>query len=65
MKTQIRLARWQRWLAERNRLNAAILARRNGELFELEALWQAARADLEARAELWRTPDHENVIARP
>lgn len=46
-----KMERWQSWLVESNKLNAEILVRRNQEFFEVEALWQAARADLEARDE--------------
>lgn len=46
-----RLVRWQAWLAESEKLTAEILARREGELLDVDALWQAARADLEARDE--------------
>ena len=49
--TQDRLARWQAWLAESDRLAAEILARREGRPLDVDALWQAARADLEARDE--------------
>ena len=48
---QDRLARWQAWLAESDRLAADILARREGRPLDVDALWQAARADLEARDE--------------
>jgi prevent-host-death family protein len=43
------LARWQAWLAESEKLTADILERRHGEPLDVDALWQAARADLEAR----------------
>lgn len=45
------LARWQTWLAESDKLTAEIMARRNNEPFDVDALWQDARADLEARDE--------------
>jgi len=43
------LARWQAWLAESEKLAADILERRGGVPLDVDALWQAARADLEAR----------------
>ncbi len=46
-----RLAHWQAWLVESERLASDILARRHGEALDVDALWQAARADLEARDE--------------
>jgi len=46
-----RLAHWQAWVAESEKLTAEILARRAGEPLDVDALWQAARADLEARDE--------------
>lgn len=44
-----RLAHWQAWLAENEKLTAKILARRGGQPLDVDALWQAAREDLEAR----------------
>ena len=41
--------RWQAWLAESEKLTADILERRRGVPLDVDALWQAARADLEAR----------------
>ena len=46
-----RLAHWQAWVAESAKLTAEILARREGQPLDVDALWQAARADLEARDE--------------
>jgi prevent-host-death family protein len=43
------LACWQAWLAESEKLTADILERRQGIPLDVDALWQAARADLEAR----------------
>lgn len=43
------LARWQAWMAESDRLTAEILERRGGKPLDVDALWQAARDDLEAR----------------
>lgn len=48
-QTTNNLARWEIWLAESEKLTGEILARRNQEPFDAEALWQAARVDLEAR----------------
>jgi prevent-host-death family protein len=42
-------ARWQAWLAESAALGAEILARREGQPPDVDALWQAARGDLEER----------------
>ena len=46
------LARWQAWVIESDKLAVEILARRGGEPIDVDALWQAARADLEVRDEL-------------
>jgi prevent-host-death family protein len=43
------LACWQAWLAKSEKLTADILERRQGAPLDVDALWQAARADLEAR----------------
>ena len=43
------LNRWQNWLAESDRLAKNIRARRRDKPLDTEALWQAARNDLEAR----------------
>ncbi|HEY90155.1 MAG TPA: type II toxin-antitoxin system Phd/YefM family antitoxin [Thermoflexia bacterium] len=48
-QADVRLARWEAWLAANDQLAAGILARRAGEPLDVDALWQAARADLEAR----------------
>lgn len=50
-QTNDRLAHWQEWEADCARLQAQILARREGESVDVEALWEATRADLEARDE--------------
>ena len=44
-----KLAAWQAWLSENDRLTAEILERRTGESLAVDTLWQEARADLEAR----------------
>ncbi len=44
-----RMARWQVWVAESDALAAEILARRGGEPIDVEALWEAVRADREER----------------
>ena len=43
------LTRWEAWLAESEDLTTDILARRGGQPLDVDALWQAARADLEER----------------
>jgi len=47
--SKLDLARWQAWLAESESLTADILERREGVPMDVDALWRAARADLEAR----------------
>jgi prevent-host-death family protein len=42
-------ARWRQWRADSAALSAEILARRGGQPIDVDALWQATRADLEAR----------------
>jgi prevent-host-death family protein len=49
MEAERALARWQVWAAENEALAAEILDRRGGEPLDVDALWDAARADLEAR----------------
>jgi prevent-host-death family protein len=44
-----REAQWQAWLAANRDLAQDILARRGGEPLDVDALWKAAREDLEAR----------------
>jgi prevent-host-death family protein len=48
-KAQASLEQWQLWVAESEALAAKILARRGGEQLDVDALWDAARHDLEAR----------------
>ena len=48
-QTNDRLARWQAWLAESDQLATAILKRRQGQPVDIDALWQAERAELERR----------------
>ena len=43
------LAQWEAWLTESKKLATDILARRQGMPLDVDALWQAARADLEER----------------
>jgi prevent-host-death family protein len=43
------LEQWRFWVAERDALAAEILGRRAGEPLDVDALWDAARGDLEAR----------------
>ena len=43
------LRQWRAWVAESEALAAEILAGRDGEVLDADALWDAARSDLEAR----------------
>jgi prevent-host-death family protein len=43
------LERWRAWVAKSDALAADILARRGGEPIDVDALWDAVRADREAR----------------
>ena len=43
------LERWRVWVAKSDALAAEILARRAGEPIDVDALWDAVRADREAR----------------
>jgi prevent-host-death family protein len=43
------LAQWELWLAQSEELAADILERRDNRPLDVDALWQAARADLEDR----------------
>ena len=45
------LVRWEEWKAECDALNERILKRRQGQPLDIEALWRAAREDLEARSD--------------
>jgi len=49
MEDETALAHWQIWVAEREALADEILERRGGEPLDVDALWDATRADLEAR----------------
>ena len=40
---------WQRWQAQSAALNTAILEDRGGKPLDVDALWRAAREELEAR----------------
>jgi prevent-host-death family protein len=42
-------ARWEAWLQDAQKLSAGILSRRGGRVLDIEALWEDARNDLEAR----------------
>ena len=48
-RTERVLERWRTWAAQSDALVAEILARRGGEPIDVEALWEAVRADREAR----------------
>ena len=54
--TDLRVAQWQAWLQNVNELGAAILKRRQGEMLDLDRLWDEVRADREAR--------DDNVLGR-
>ena len=43
------ISQWERWLQAVDRLSAAILERRDGKALDVDALWESARRDLEAR----------------
>lgn len=43
------LAQWQAWARDAAKLRDEILARRGGKLLDVDALWRAARDELEAR----------------
>lgn len=47
--TTARMEAWRLWVARNNALAAEILERRGGEPLDLDAVWSAAREDLEAR----------------
>jgi prevent-host-death family protein len=49
VETRATLEHWQAWLVESNTLADQILDRRGGEPIDVDALWDAAREDLEAR----------------
>lgn len=44
-----KVAWWNAWLAESDKLAAEILAERNGMPFDVEGAWREARAELEGR----------------
>jgi prevent-host-death family protein len=46
---EARLSRWNLWLAESDKLADEILDRREGTPLDVDALWHAARAELENR----------------
>jgi prevent-host-death family protein len=43
------LAHWEAWLAENRQLSNEILARREGEPIDIDALWDAVRAERDVR----------------
>ena len=49
LTAQTNISDWEAWLAESKQLATQILTRRQGNPLDTTALWQAARADLEAR----------------
>ena len=48
-RVAVRVAKWESWLAKNRALAQEILARRGGEPLDVDALWRAAREELEAR----------------
>ena len=48
-RAKANLEQWRLWMAESDALAADILSRRGGEPLDVDALWDAARDDLEAR----------------
>lgn len=48
-RSEASLERWEAWVARNDALAAGILARRGGEAIDVDALWDAVRADREAR----------------
>ncbi len=48
-RVEAALEQWQAWLADSDALADEILARRGGEASDVDALWDAARAEREAR----------------
>ncbi len=51
LSAEASLSRWENWLNENERLSKQILARRQGEALDVDALWQSAKNDLETRDE--------------
>lgn len=47
--TNYRMREWEAWLSQNQQWSANILAKRDGQLFDAEVLWQDIRADLEER----------------
>ena len=45
-----RIEKWQQWLADNQQLNDAILTRRQDQPVDIDAIWEASRADLEKQA---------------
>ncbi len=48
-RAKANLDQWRLWVADRDALAAEILIRRGGEQLDVDALWDAARDDLETR----------------
>lgn len=48
-ETETRLDQWENWLAANEMLSTKILAERDGEPLDVEAIWAEARAELEER----------------
>jgi prevent-host-death family protein len=49
MTAEVRQTRWAAWQQANEALTSQILARRQDELVDVDELWQATRAELEAR----------------
>jgi prevent-host-death family protein len=47
--TQIQLTQWENWLAANKTFSERILAERDGEPLDVNAIWAETRADLEDR----------------
>jgi prevent-host-death family protein len=48
-RTEHVMEQWHAWVAQSDALAAEILARRGGEPIDVDALWEAVRADREMR----------------
>ena len=49
VESQAQLSQWDLWLATNEALTARILAERDGEPLDVDAIWAESRADLEKR----------------
>lgn len=53
-ETQSQWSQWEAWLAANAALTARVLAERQGEPLDVEAIWAQTRADLEERHDYLR-----------